>query len=293
MALEPECIKLLLKASKKGVNFDSCLTIGRQVMLVSSKELKLISKNNGLLKDYAFSFHQSKRRLIYSEDFFKVLGAKTVKVLDASNYEGASIIHDLNIPLNKKHEQFDVVFDGGSLEHIFNIPVVLSNYMSFVKIGGRFIAHIPINNHVGHGFYQFSPEFFFRVFSPQNGFVVEKAIAIEYGPVKRLFEAKDPQVVKATTHIINKYPLYLYIQAKKIKEITPFKKWPQQYIYDSIWSGKNEMENSSKFKLFGARIKQKILNIAPTIGRYIDALYHSSLNSNYSLSNKKLFTKIK
>ena len=26
------------------------------------------------------------------------------------------------------------------------------------------------NNHMGHGFYQFSPELFFRVFQPENGF---------------------------------------------------------------------------------------------------------------------------
>jgi hypothetical protein len=33
-------------------------------------------------------------------------------------------------------------------------------------------AVTPANNQMGHGFYQFSPELFFRVFSQENGYLL-------------------------------------------------------------------------------------------------------------------------
>jgi hypothetical protein len=41
--------------------------------------------------------------------------------------------------------------------------------MRLAKIGGRVIHHVPINNWVDHGFYQFSPTLFFD-FYQANGF---------------------------------------------------------------------------------------------------------------------------
>jgi len=43
--------------------------------------------------------------------------------MDYSDYEGAEIILDPNnIVLQEYHEKFDVVFDGGTCEHVFNVP---------------------------------------------------------------------------------------------------------------------------------------------------------------------------
>src|SRR3989338_8219287 len=292
MALDLESAKFIADAADKGASFDKCLTIGRQVIMLSQKELNFLKKRSRILKKSGIMNSESMPR--YSDDFFKALGAKEVDSLDASDYEGASIIFDLNQPLKGQKKQFDIVFDGGSLEHIFNIPVVMENYIKLVKTGGRFIGHIPANNYLGHGFYQFSPEFFFKVFSQENGFSIEQLVLIEYSPIKKLFVVKDPRMSQSSAHTMNKYHLYIYIQARKNKEVKCFKKWPTQQVYNKMWGQKrNQDPHTSVFKKVGSRIKQKMLNHVPFLARSIDSVYHSSLNSMYSLRNKSLFRRLK
>ena len=107
----------------------------------------------------------------YAEEFLKRLGAKETISIDASAYEGASLVHDMNLPIGDDlKRRFSVVIDGGTLEHVFNFPVAIKNCMQMVDVGGHFFVHTMANNFMGHGFYQFSPELFYRVFSPENGF---------------------------------------------------------------------------------------------------------------------------
>lgn len=93
--------------------------------------------------------------------FFKTLGFDEVRSLDFCDYERADIIFDLNHPVPKElHNQFDAIFDGGTMEHCFHIPQVLENIFNMLKVGGRVIHGAPSNNHVDHGFYMFSPTLF-------------------------------------------------------------------------------------------------------------------------------------
>jgi hypothetical protein len=65
---------------------------------------------------------------------------------------------------------FSVVYDGGTIEHVFNAVQAFKNGMEMVRVGGHFIQVNPANNFMGHGFWQFSPELIYRVFSAENGF---------------------------------------------------------------------------------------------------------------------------
>jgi hypothetical protein len=71
------------------------------------------------------------------------------------------------------------VFDGGALEHVFNFPVAISSCMRALVVGGTFISSTPVNNNMGRGLYQFSPELFYRVFSQEFGVRTESMLAIE------------------------------------------------------------------------------------------------------------------
>ena len=103
--------------------------------------------------------------------FTAVLGFDRLDSLDVSDYEGATIIHDLGEPLPDPHAgQYDLVVDGGTLEHVFNLPQAILNVMALARPGGLVYWHGPSNNLCGHGFYQFSPELMYRVFSAPNGF---------------------------------------------------------------------------------------------------------------------------
>jgi SAM-dependent methyltransferase len=77
---------------------------------------------------------------------------------------------DLNRPLPAALcDRFDLVYDGGTMEHCFSVADVLGNVVRLAKTGGRIIHHLPLNNWVDHGFYQFSPTLFFD-FYEANGF---------------------------------------------------------------------------------------------------------------------------
>ena len=107
----------------------------------------------------------------YADSLFKKLGSNDLDILDYSNYENANVVQDLNKPINDKYkEKYSFVYDGGTLEHVFNFPNAIKNCMDLVKAGGYFCQATVANNLCGHGFYQFSPELYYRIFSEENGF---------------------------------------------------------------------------------------------------------------------------
>jgi hypothetical protein len=58
------------------------------------------------------------------------------------------------------YNRYDLIYDGGTSEHVFNFPKVLENYNRMLKVGGRIIHALPSSNFVDHGFYMFSPTVF-------------------------------------------------------------------------------------------------------------------------------------
>ena len=153
-------------------------TLGRQWILVSPKEqAKLLACSRGpvaLAKSYLAQNHE------YADALFRLLGCEDLDAIDYSDYEGAQLIQDLNVPIpDELKERYDLVYDGGTLEHVFNFPTALRNAMEMVRLGGTLVTSGPGNNYCGHGFYQFSPELYFRVFTPDNGYMIKAVYAIE------------------------------------------------------------------------------------------------------------------
>jgi hypothetical protein len=174
----------------------------------------------------------------FSEPFFSELGAERVDSVDATDYEGASFAHDLNCELPELPLKYDAVVDGGTLEHVFNFPTALKTSMNAVKIGGRFFAITQCNNAMGHGFYQFSPELYFRVFSPGNGFVLENMFIAEgsFGMVP-WYSVADPLQVNHRVELVNDVQTYLLVIARRVAMAPIFKSWPQQSDYAAAWRG--------------------------------------------------------
>lgn len=106
--------------------------------------------------------------------FFKALGFTSVMALDFSDYEGAELIGDLNACGLNVDEQFDLVVDTGTLEHIFHIPNALANIYDLLDVNGRVIHVLPASNRLEHGFYMFSPTLFWDYYQA-NEFVIEKS----------------------------------------------------------------------------------------------------------------------
>ena len=300
MAIDAESARLLLASHETGVSFNQCLTLGRQSYLAGNKE------SRGLLEDFSISPEKYPKLLSntgggrYAEAFFEVLGTKRLESLDMTNFEGATIIHDLNKPVPKELKgQFDVVFDGGTLEHIFNFLAAMKHCMELVKPGGHFILNTPANNFLGHGFYQFSPELFFRIFSQQNGFVLENMVAIEYGPRRRWYQVTDAALVKARGEVTNAFRVMLYVQAKKTGDVPSFLECSQQSDYSIMWdnyAGKSNQaaaEHETGMKGFVPWCKRTLIETTPSLARSMEAILFSSLNKRFSFRNRDSFTLLK
>ena len=95
--------------------------------------------------------------------FFRALGMRSVKLIDVDLSEGADYQANLNFAGSFSDElgrEFDLLYDGGTLEHVFHLPNALANIHKVVKPGGHIIHFNPMNNDPDHGFYQFSPTFY-------------------------------------------------------------------------------------------------------------------------------------
>lgn len=129
------------------------VTLGTLYPFVNSREARDLLKNGvntGVPKEN-FSRHL----------FIDTLSALTCKSLDVSDYQESEIICNLNLPVPKElHNQFDVVVDAGTLEHLSNLSTALENLFNILSVDGIYYFSVPCNNWVDHGFFQFSPTFF-------------------------------------------------------------------------------------------------------------------------------------
>ncbi len=230
-----------LDARARGVDFTRALTLGRQRLYVSQPELAALADR------YRPELCGQIADLEYGEpaDRFltRFLDVRELRALDHSDYEGAALTHDLNQPLPASlHEQFDVVIDSGTLEHVFNLPVAIASCMQLVKQGGTLFLSSPANNMCGHGFYQFSPELWFRLFRDANGFrltrlalVTHPFPGIELSPRHTWYDVTDPADIGARVPLMTATPAILMLEAQRVEArrvlITP----PQQSDYVARW----------------------------------------------------------
>jgi hypothetical protein len=254
MGLDINGTQFMLYAKTLGVDFTRTATIGRQGLHLSLSDLR------GNLQRFGFSFADSSiERMFdgphpYSEDFLRSLGAEEVHSVDFSDYEGATHVHNMNIPIPEPMKrQYSIVLDGGSLEHIFNFPVAMKNCMEMVRVGGHFLGIAPANNFMGHGFYQFSPEMFFSIFAPSNGYELEQLIAFEDAPDAPWYLVSNPAMLRTRVTLTNSRPVYLLSVAKRVRDIEPFQSMPQQSDYVAAWTPGDGSVNPSAEASDGTR----------------------------------------
>jgi hypothetical protein len=168
-----------------------------------------------------------------------------VHTFDGSSYENATHVHDFNLPVPADlHGRYTAVIDGGSLEHIFNFPVAVANGMSMLRPGGHFLGVSPTNNQMGHGFYQFSPELFFRVFSPANGFTVRQMFLNEGRDTHTWFRVADPDERGKRVGCTNYTASDLLVLARKNQDVDMFATPPQQSDYVAAWNNEKSPETA-------------------------------------------------
>lgn len=240
MGVDTHVLRFLLESRRVGVSLESVMMIGRQnYSALNPRQLHEALLRGGSSVTEAHSekiFHEGGGHI---EPLLRLLGARRVESLDASSFERATVIHDLNQPIpNGLKGAFSCVLDGGSLEHVFNFPQAIQNCMSMISPGGHFLGITAGNNFLGHGFYQFSPELFYRVFCEENGFAVEAMILCETDAGAPWYGVVDPQTLGRRVELINTRPTYLMVRARRLRNVDIFRIPPQQSDYVSLWANR-------------------------------------------------------
>jgi len=278
-------MKMLLEAKKSGTNFSNTVMIGRQKINLSKRENSKLEKFIDVeIKNGTINFDNRS----YADSLLKeYLDIKKLNIVDYSDYEGANISLDLNYPIKKIfYNKYDVLIDGGSIEHIFNFPVAIKNYMNLIKVNGEIFIFTNANNHCGHGFYQFSPELFYRVFNKSNGFKIKSVILLEHPyPGAELsekhicYKVNDPETIGRRALIVNKSPLGILVNAIKTKEVKIFEIQPLQSDYKNTWVKNKKIKKEKMNSIFNTIIKllpKRLMNKL----RGIKQLYNSSLKND-------------
>jgi SAM-dependent methyltransferase len=263
MGFDLQTVRFVLEAKRSGVDFSSTATLGRQTLALPAEDLRAEIERYGLdgLRGALASIYET---FPYCDGLLHALGARRLEAIDVSAYEHASIVLDMNRPLPESlHSRFSVVIDGGTLEHIFDVPQAFRNIAALLRVGGHFISVNGTNNFMGHGFYQFSPELFFRVLSAHNGFEVDTLVLCETHRDSYWYEASDPARVRARLEVVNGYPTYVMVRARKVAETPLFAAIPQQSDYrDQSWQGGDIHSPPDSAATYRAPVVQRLLRRA-------------------------------
>jgi hypothetical protein len=232
-----------LLQSRRGATGGRVVMLGRQNLLLHPGDLKRLRAAVGT-DSVALAWLQDYRWGSYADGFFRhVLKFEDVESIDYSPFEGASIIHDFGEPLPEHlQETFDLAVDGGTLEHVFNFPVAAANLMKLVRVGGIVYAANPSNNLCGHGFYQFSPELMYRIFSPKNGFelIFVRLLRSRYASVAlssghAVYDVSDPAQAGGRVNLQNSKPVVIMTMARRVRHCEPFAEKVLQSDYAREW----------------------------------------------------------
>ena len=94
---------------------------------------------------------------------------------------------DLNLPV-ALDRQFDVLLNGGTAEHVFNVHQFFKTSHELTRPGGLMVHAMPFCGWVEHGFYSFNPTFYWDL-----------AIANGYSlPIFAYTELSPPKIVQLT-----------------------------------------------------------------------------------------------
>jgi SAM-dependent methyltransferase len=198
MAVGPAVLLQLIALSARFRPDGPSLMCGRQ-------KLRRVSGLSRLRLERALACHRPGLRLDdlyqpdgYAERMFDRLGFAAIETLDASPYEAAAQglfrQHDLNLPVPQDlHGRYAFVYDGGTLEHVFNVPMALANLFNLLRPGGRVVGLNPLNGWPEHGMYQFSAELVYGFWKRMAGCRVLSCRAISQTPGLYDRDIADPQ----------------------------------------------------------------------------------------------------
>jgi hypothetical protein len=107
----------------------------------------------------------------FCETYLRTIGWPALESLDFSAIEGAEHVHDLSVPVGADlKNRFDLIYDGGTTEHVFDIAQSFRNVDAMLTEGGIFVSCVGTDGWFGHGFYQVGPDIPWRYWVASLGY---------------------------------------------------------------------------------------------------------------------------
>ena len=234
MGIDSAALEAILLSQKYVTAKGKMLTLGRQGLHVFP------TKVDELLTKYGQPHLTGRYVWGFCEPIFSDFGFKSIDSLDNSEYEGATRIHDMNRPLPADSPRYDYIYDGGTIEHIFNCPQVCENIINSLEVGGIFCSVTSNNNLSGHGIYQFSPEFFLSAFNSKYGMEIQELyIGIVGTPREAWIDVNSFNKENGGRNCAKfdgPGDVYIITIAKKISDdrLSLITDSPQQYSYEHV-----------------------------------------------------------
>ena len=189
MGIPRPVARLLFEEGRRRPFAGSVLELGRCYVYLTREELGHWARRDGFRlavgapEELSHDPALAARGCLSDRAFFGALGFERVESLDLLADEAPTHVHDLNQPLPKGLAgRFDVVFDTGTLIHVFDQRAAFRNLGLAVREGGRAIHYVPSTNHVDVGLYMHSPQLF-ADFYAANGWRVETLRFCEFEPL--------------------------------------------------------------------------------------------------------------
>lgn len=187
MGIAKAAARYLMREAKRRPFGGRVLSLGRQDIGLSHETLKRVARDTAFALSEPEEIKLSRKKSMAALDFmaddsfFQCLGFAESEAMDFSAYEAADHVFDLNeaeLPAGLVG-RYDMVVDGGTMEHVFHTPNLLKNVFRLLKPGGRIVHMAPSSNHTDHGFYMFSPTFLWDYYHT-NGFEVNSLELVRY-----------------------------------------------------------------------------------------------------------------
>ncbi len=276
-----------------GLKFVNGITLGRQQIFLRAREYQRLCDKYGITSRTLPKFGTC------DDQFLENAFGCSITSADYSDYEGAELVHDFNRALDSSwYGKYDLVIDGGTLEHVFNFPQAIANCMNLLKKDGHLFIFTPANNNMGHGFYQFSPELFYRVLDDENGFQVKSMVlcdskypGVELDDNLGHWRVADPVKVESRVGLVSNRPAWIMVHAVKTADKPVFEKYPIQSDYATTYEQcKVEGKNPESARKTSGRIKAKVKAILP--GKLLRGRIGKAQLNTYSVKNKEFYEKL-
>jgi hypothetical protein len=297
MGVSNSYIRLLMREGNRKKFTGKVLQLGKQLVIATEESIERLAEEE--------KFELSEPRCdpgyfdspypgvigISDEYLFQRLGFDVVDSLDKSSFEGANVIHDMNCLLDRGFKNigsYDLIIDGGTIEHIFHTPNALKNIFDLLVVDGRVIHLSPVNM-INHGYYNFAT-FFFEEYYAANEFLINECGVIkipdENNNDRWLYTScdKSSQFMRSLNQTLFDGAVFgLNFIATKTNNSTG-DKVPQQGVYVGTWdSSKASPEHGNSGLIHGdsplKSLYRKILTVPVLkyLARYLRDKYAVSL----------------